>query len=148
MHPVYALIAANQAELPVRTMCKTLKVSASGFYGWLDRPMCKRQQANVTLMGKIRDVFVASDETYGMPRIRAELKDAGIVASRKRVAALMRQGHMRGVSRRRSYCVTTERDKRHRPAPDLVNRQFVATDINQLWVADMTYIPTWTGFLY
>lgn len=148
MHPVYALIAANQAELPVRTMCKTLKVSASGFYGWLDRPMCKRQQANVTLMGQIRDVFVASDETYGMPRIRAELKDAGIVASRKRVAALMRQGHMRGVSRRRSYCVTTERDKRHRPAPDLVNRQFVATDINQLWVADMTYIPTWTGFLY
>lgn len=148
MHPVYALIAANQAELPVRTMCKTLKVSASGFYGWLDRPMCKRQQANVTLMGQIRDAFVASDETYGMPRIRAELKDAGIVASRKRVAALMRQGHMRGVSRRRSYCVTTERDKRHRPAPDLVNRQFVATDINQLWVADMTYIPTWTGFLY
>lgn len=60
----------------------------------------------------------------------------------------MRHEHMRGVSRRRSFCVTTERDVRHRPAPDLVNREFVATDINQLWVADMTYIPTWTGFLY
>ena len=60
----------------------------------------------------------------------------------------MRQTHWRGVSRRRSYCVTTQRDQRQRPAPDLVNRQFVATDVNQLWVADMTYLPTWAGFLY
>ena len=99
-------------------------------------------------MAQIREAFVASDETYSMPRIRAELMDAGIVASRKRIAALMRQEHMRGVSRGRSFCITSERDARNRPAPDLVNREFVATDINQLWVADMTYIPTWTGFLY
>ena len=129
-------------------MCTTLKVSASGVYGWLSRPVCQRRQVNITLTAKIREAFVASDETYGMPRIRAELMDAGIVASRKRIAALMRQEHMRGVSRRRSFCITTERDVRHRPAPDLVNREFVAADINQLWVADMTYIPTWTGFLY
>ena len=132
----------------MRTLYKTLKVSASGFYSWLQRPVCPRQQANVVLTAQIRAAFVASDETYGMPRIRAELQDAGIVASRKRIARLMRQERMRGVSRRRSFCVTTERDVRHRPAPDLVNRMFVATDINQLWVADMTYIPTWTGFLY
>ena len=129
-------------------MCKTLKVSASGFYGWLERPMCQRQQANVALTAQIRQAFVASDETYGMPRIRAELQDVGVMASRKRIARLMRQAQIRGVSRRRSFCVTTKRDERHRPAPDLVNREFVATDINQLWVADMTYIPTWTGFLY
>ena len=129
-------------------MCKTLKVSASGFYGWLNRPVCQRQQANIVLTAHIRAAFVASDETYGMPRIRAELADAGIVVSRKRIARLMRIEQMRGVSRRRSSCVTTERDVRHRPAPDLVNRTFVASDLNQLWVADMTYIPTWTGFLY
>lgn len=129
-------------------MCKTLKVSASGFYGWLQRPVGQRQQANAVLITHIRAAFLASDETYGMPRIRAELADAGIIASRKRIARLMRIEHMRGVSRRRSFCLTTERDVRHRPAPDLVNRLFVATDINQLWVADMTYIPTWTGFLY
>ena len=129
-------------------MCKILKVSASGFYGWRHRPVCQRQQANAALTAQIREVFVASDQTYGMPRIRAELQDAGIVASRKRIARLMRHAGMRGVSRRRSFCVTTERDVRLRPAPDLVNREFVATSTNQLWVADMTYIPTWTGFLY
>ena len=129
-------------------MCKTLKVSASGFYDWSQRPLSQRQQANATLTTQIRAAFVASDETYGMPRIRAELQDAGIVASRKRIARLMRLAQIRGVSRRRSFCVTTERDVRHRPAPDLVKREFMATDINQLWVADMTYIPTWAGFLY
>ena len=117
-------------------MCKTLTVSASGFYGWLGRPVCQRRQANITLTAQIREAFVASDETYSMPRIRAELMDAGIVASRKRIAALMRQEHMRGVSRGRSFCITSERDARNRPAPDLVNREFVATDINPLWVAD------------
>lgn len=129
-------------------MCKTLKVSTSGFYDWCQRPLSQRQEANATLTTQIRAAFVASDETYGMPRIRAELQEAGIVASRKRIARLMRLAQIRGVSRRRSFCVTTERDVRHRPAPDLVNREFVATDINQLWVADMTYIPTWAGFLY
>lgn len=117
-------------------MCKTLKVSRSDYYGWRQRAPCARE------------VFHASDETYGMPRIRAELLEAGVVASRKRIARLMHLGHMRGVSRRRSFVVTTQRDVRQRPAPDLVNREFVATDINQLWVADMTYLPTWAGFLY
>jgi putative transposase len=83
-----------------------------------------------------------------MPRIRAELADTGVTASRKRIARLMRDNHLQGVSRRRSWCVTTERSLRQRPAPDLVDRKFVASDINQLWVADMTYVPTWEGFLY
>jgi putative transposase len=129
-------------------MCETFNVSTSGYYDWLARAPCARQQANEALTLQIQAAFKASDETYGMPRVRAQLRDEGIKASRKRVAHLMRQNHWRGVSRRRSYCVTTQRDKRQRPAPDLVNRQFVATDINQLWVADMTYLPTWSGFLY
>ncbi len=129
-------------------MCRTLNVSCSGFYDWRTRAPCARVQANRALSQQIRDIFMDSDQTYGVPRVRAELIDAGVHTSRKRIARLMREGHMRGVSRRRSYVVTTQRDKRQRPAPDLVKRQFVAKDINELWVADMTYIPTWAGFLY
>ena len=129
-------------------MCETLQVSKSGYYDWVDRAPSARHKANETLALQIHSAFTASDDTYGMPRVRAQLRDEGVTASRKRIARLMRQNHWRGVSRRRSYCVTTQRDKRQRPAPDLVKRQFVATDINQLWVADMTYLPTWAGFLY
>jgi len=141
-------VKANQAELPVRSQCETLRVSTSGYYDWLGRGPSARTQANITLLQSIRDAHAASDQTYGMPRIRAELADMGIVASRKRIARLMHDNHLCGVSRRRGWCVTTERNPRQRPAPDLVERKFVASDINQLWVADMTYVPTWEGFLY
>ena len=129
-------------------MCKHLKVSKSGYYDWQDRAPSARAAANAALLEKVKAIHTMSDATYGMPRIRAELLDAGIHASRKRIAHLMREAHLQGVSRRRGYTVTTQRITKERPAPDLVKRQFIATDINQLWVADMTYIPTWAGFLY
>jgi putative transposase len=129
-------------------MCDALQVSKSGYYDWHERAPSARSVANAKLLDQIKAAHTMSDATYGMPRIRAELADAGIVASRKRIAALMRINGITGVSRRRGYCITTVRNPKERPAPDLVKRQFVATDINQLWVADMTYIPTWQGFLY
>lgn len=107
---------ANQAEFPIRTLCETLSVSTSGFYDWHERPPSARAQANATLLQSIRAAHQASDETYGMPRIRAELADQGTTASRKRIASLMRQDRLRGVSRRRGWCVTTERHPRQRAA--------------------------------
>ena len=139
---------ANQANLPVRTLCRVLRISASGYYDWLGRAPSPRAQANADLAQRIAEVHRASDATYGMPRIRAELAEQGVVAGHNRIARLMRQHGLRGVSRRRGWCVTTRRDKSARPAPDLVQRQFTATALNQLWVADMTYIPTWAGFGY
>jgi putative transposase len=103
---------------------------------------------DVVLTERIRAIHVASDGNYGSPNIHAELRDEGRRVGRKRVARLMRQAHIRGVSRRRSFVVTTQRDPKQRPAPDLVNRRFVAAGPNQLWVADMTYVPTWAGFIF
>ena len=144
-------MSANQADAnksSVRAMCRVLGVSPSGYYDWQRRVPSKRALANAVLSETIRQVHKDSDETYGMPRVRAELRDMGQQVSRKRVARLMRNAGICGVSRRRGFTVTTERDRHQRPAPDLVNRQFRADGPDHLWVADMTYIPTWSGFRY
>jgi putative transposase len=141
-------VKANQADFPVRRLCRVLRVSASGYYDWLERSPSRRARGNAELMQRISEIHRTSDATYGVPRIHAELAEQGIVAGHNRIARLMRLYGLRGVSRRRGWCVTTRRDKDRQPAPDLVQRRFEATDINQLWVADMTYIPTWAGFGY
>ena len=139
---------ANQADFPVHAMCRVLDVSTSGFYAWRDRAPSRRQLDDAVLTERIRQVHLDSRETYGMPRVRAELMEQGAIVSRKRVARLMRSASIRGVSRRRSWVVTTRRDTNNKAAPDLVNRRFRADAPNRLWVADMTYVPTWAGFIY
>lgn len=141
-------MSANQDTYPVHTMCRVLSVSTSGFYAWCARAPSARAIDDAVLTERIRIVHAESHATYGMPRVRAELRDQGLAVGRKRVARLMRQHGIHGISRRRAWCVTTTRDKRQRPAPDLVERKFVADGPNQLWVADMTYVPTWAGFIY
>ena len=105
---------------------------------------------NAVLTERIRQIHAESDETYGMPRVRAELRDQGMAVSRKRVARLMRKEGLQGVSRRRAYIVTTRRNERQRPAPDLVQRRFQSDSPDALWVADMIYgtpsqpsLPAW-----
>ncbi len=129
-------------------MCQVLHVSKSGYYAWLKRPLSYRAQANIVLLSKIQALYESSGATYGVPRIHAQLRNEGMKVGRNRIAHLMRSAHLQGVSKRRAFTITTERNRQQRPAPDLVNRQFVANKMNQLWVADMTYLPTWSGFLY
>jgi putative transposase len=131
----------------VRRMCSLLGVSPSSYYAWAKRASSRRAQRDETLLAQIRVIHQRSRGTYGAPRIQFELATQGIRVSRKRVARLMRQAGLQGVSRRR--CVfTTVRDRQARPAPDLVQRNFTAEGRDRLWVADITYIPTWAGFLY
>jgi putative transposase len=141
-------VNANQADTSVHTMCRVLEVSCSGYYAWQNRAPSRRAIANAVLVERIRAVHAESDATYGMARVRAELIEQGVAVSRKRVARLMRGAHLRGVSRRRAFTVTTRRDEKQPLAPDLVKREFKAEGPNQLWVADMTYVPTWAGFIY
>jgi putative transposase len=128
-------------------MCEQLAVSASGFYARQHRPDSTRARQDRLLLERIGAIHARSRGTYGAPRIQAELSALGEKVGRKRVARLMRQAGLEGVSRRRSVR-TTVRDERQRPAPDLVERRFEASGPNRLWVADITYVPTAAGFLY
>lgn len=121
-----AIQADSANRMPLRTMCRVLRVSASGYYDWLHRPPSARAIANAVLTEQIRRVHADSDETYGMPRVCEQLRHEGQCASRKRVARLMRRARIKGVSRRRAFVVTTARNVRAKPAPELVNRQFRA----------------------
>jgi putative transposase len=139
-------VSENRARYPIAVMCRVLGVSPSGYYAWVKRPASARAVMDDALIEEIRAAHAASKGTYGAPRLQIDLADIGIRISRKRVARLMRHAGLAGVSRRKST-VTTVRDGA-RQAPDLVDRNFTADRPNMLWVADITYIPTWAGFLY
>lgn len=138
---------ANQAKYSVRRMCALLGVSPSGYYTWSRRSHSSSRPTDEELKEQIRAIYERSRCTYGSPRVHAELAESGTRVSRKRVARLMREAGWVGASRRRRVS-TTVRDKKARPAPDLVNRNFAASERDRLWVADITYIPTAAGFLY
>jgi putative transposase len=140
---------ANQADLPVRTMCRVLGVSASGFYAWRERAPSQRSIANAVMTERIRQIH------QGLLRVLRHAPGASRAHRARRVhqppacgASHASEAGIHGISKRRGFTVTTRRDKRQTPARDLVNRRFHASGPNQLWVADMTYVPTWMGFLY
>jgi putative transposase len=118
------------------------------YYARLKRPPSARARADAEWSARIAEIHRRSRQTYGAPRIHAELRAQGIRVGCKRVARLMRAARLRGVSRRRQWITTTVRDPQVHPAPDLVERNFAVAAPNRLWLADITYIPTWAGFLY
>lgn len=128
-------------------MCRVLEVSTSGYYAWLKRSRSKREREDEALTERIKQIHRRSKGTYGAPRIHANLAKEGVHVGRKRVARLMRAAGIQGVSRRRRYG-TTQRRADARPAPDLVERNFSAKGPDELWVADITYVSTWSGWLY
>ena len=138
----------NQATHAVGTMCRLLGISRSGFYAWMDRPMSVRRREDLSLTAKIVAIHRRSRDTYGSPNIHAELADEhGVRVGRKRVARLMRESGLRGATLRK-YVVTTLSDPQAKKREDLVERRFFADAPDRLWVADITYIPTWSGWLY
>ena len=143
----YQFIEQHKHEFPIVVMCNILGVSESGFYAWRKRPTCQRKREDAQLTQEIRQVFVTHQGRYGSPRIHMELKDQGRRISRKRVARLMREVDMRA-RRKQRRVLTTRRAASHPVAPNVLNRDFTATEPNKKWVTDITYIPTTQGWLY
>lgn len=145
----FRLVDVERAQHPVLRLCSVLGVSRAGFYAWKGRGVSRRERDDRELEGMIRQAFAGSLRTYGAPRVHAELREAHAVrVGRKRVARLMRAMGIEGVSRRGKRRRTTIPDPAAPPAPDLVNRRFQADGPDQLWVADITYIPTHEGWLF
>jgi putative transposase len=144
---IFKLIDAERASYPVATLCRMLGVSKSGYYAWRTRPPSNRSRQDALLTEKIRQIHSRSRETYGYPRVHAELRSLGVRCGRRRVARLMRAAGLRGCMRGRKRR-TTRRDPRAAPAPDLLRRDFAAAQPNRVWLADITYVPTREGFLY
>ncbi len=147
---IYAFIEARKATHRVSAMCRTLKISKSGFYGWRDGAPSARDQTDALLSEKIARIHRDSRETYGAPRIHFELRTLGVRCARKRVARLMREAGLFGCGGRRRKVRTTLRSQAERtsPAPDLVKRNFTPEAPDRLWVADITYVSTWEGWLH
>lgn len=144
----YELIEAEKTSFPVHLMCRMLGVSRSGYYGWRDRPPCERSRQDAALTEKVREIHQRGRQTYGSPRVHAELRMLGARCSRKRVERLMREAGPRGCTRGRRKRTTTRRGKGASAAGDLVKRNFASTRTDRIWVADITYVPTREGFLY
>jgi putative transposase len=143
----FRLIDAEKDHHDVSLMARALGVSRQGYYAWAKRGLSARARQDQVLTEKIRRHHAASDEIYGAPRIHADLREIDCVGvGRKRVARLMRAAGLAGVSRRKGT-PTTIRDGRA-AATDLVRREFHAAEPNRIWTADITYVPTWQGFLY
>jgi transposase InsO family protein len=144
----YRIVLAEKARTPVSVACELLGVSTSGFYAWASRAPSDRNLSDAWLVGKIKDVHRENRGVYGSRRVTAELRlGEGVVVSRKRVQRLMRQVGVSGLQKVKRGRTTIRVPGVH-VADDPVDRAFLAAAPNRLWVADITYLRTWEGWLY
>lgn len=143
----FAFIRQHSRQHRVRTLCRALGVSESGYYAWLERPESRRRRDDRRLLHEIRVIHRQSRRTYGSRRVHRELRARGICCGRKRVARLMREDGLRAKSPRR-FKVTTQSSAGHAVAPNLLNREFEVTTPDTVWGGDITYIWTREGWLY
>ncbi|CAN5292513.1 hypothetical protein BH24GEM2_BH24GEM2_15010 [soil metagenome] len=146
----YGCIQAHRSEFPVSLMCRLLGVCRSGFYAAQSRDPSEHECVDQRLRVEIRAIHRASKQRYGSPRVHDELRDQGIRCGKKRVERLMREDGLRAKKARR-FRVTTNSDPTQAIAPNLLNRRFAVEavgGVNQVWVSDITYVPTREGWLY
>jgi transposase InsO family protein len=144
----YAFVREHRRRWPVGVICRVLRVSRSGFYGWSTRGPSRRARRREHLLSKIRRAHRENRELYGSPRVHRALLIDGESVSRNTVAKLMRQAKIRAKSRRRFVPRTTESTHDKAVADNLLDRNFTAAAPDRKWVADITYVPTDEGWLY
>jgi putative transposase len=144
----FRFIEDHRDTWPVRLMCDALEVSRSGYYAWRGRPESPRVAANRALLAAIRRVHASHRGRYGAPRIHAALRAEGRLVSRGRVERLMHRHGIRAMTQRRFRVVTTDSNHSLPVADNLLDQTFLATRPNEIWLADITYIPTDEGWLY
>ncbi len=143
----FALIDAKKAEIPVETACAALSVSVSGYYAWKRRPRSARQSDDMVMLAHIRAEFWTSNETYGSPRMHAELKEQGLSIGRHRVTRLMSENGLQARQKTR-FKRTTDSDHGGLVAANVLDRDFTATAPDQKWGVDISYVWTAEGWLY
>jgi len=143
----YRFIDAHRSQWPVRLMCQVLQVSSGGYYTWRDRPASAQQQRREALTQEIQAIHQEVKQRYGSPRIHVELRARGQSCCVNTVAKLMRQ-HGIAAKTKRKFRGTTDSNHDLPVADNILDRQFEPVAVNQVWVADITYIPTWEGWLY
>ena len=142
-----AYIDTYRGRFGVELICEVLQVAPSTYYATKRRPLCRRRVRDERLRAEIRRVHAANFDVYGARKVWRQLNREGVVVARCTVERLMRQMGLAGRVRGRRRRTTIPADTAARPA-DLVERRFVATRPNQLWIADITYVATWSGFAY
>ena len=143
----FSFIHAEKAHHSIRSLCRNLEVSPSGYYAWARRSPSNRDKEDEVLSTHLRAIHKASRGTYGSPRLHRALRRQGITPSRKRVVRLMRQAGLRGLTPKR-WRTTTDSDHGMTVAPNRLERDFTASRPDEVWVADITYVRTWQGWLY
>jgi len=144
----YQFIREHRQEFSVKRMCQLLGVTRSGYYAWQPEQAGPRELENRTLVERIRVEYKLSRQTYGSPRIWANLRGQGMSCGRHRVARLMSREGICPQKRHKWHPVTTQRQPGVIPAPNHLNQDFSATTANTKWVSDFTYIDTAEGWLY
>lgn len=142
-----AFLQAHRDEWRVTTMCRVLGVSRARYDQWVQRPVNRYAAADAQLAPQVRATFLALHRRCGSPRVPRELRAQGTRVGKQRVERLMRQGGLRA-KRPRPFRVTTQSAHAHPVAPNRLQRQFAVPALNQVWGADITYLPTAEGWLY
>jgi putative transposase len=148
---VYRFVRIQKAEFTVVMLCRVCEISRSAYLAWEEREdsgPTEKLLAEAYLADEIYDIWKASRGRYGVPRVTAELWRRGNHVDDKKVARIMGELGIAGICGRRKATNTTRRDPNAQPAADLVERDFTADHPDELWVGDMTYIPTLEGWLY